>query len=209
MGFEMTTKEKMISAKEVAELRQRTGAGMMDCKKALEESKGDMDAAIEYLRKSGAVKAEKRTGRVASEGAIGTYIHHNGKIGVMVEVNCETDFVARTDDFKQLAKSIAEHIAGSPTPPIAVDKDQVPVEKVEQERRIFTEQVKQSGKPDNLVEKIVTGKIEAFYKEVTLLNQPWIRDDKKTIGELVKEISAKTGENVQVRRFARLQIGEA
>ena len=206
----MTTKEKnAISAKEVSELRQRTGAGMMDCKKALEESKGDMDAAVEYLRKTGAAKAEKRTGRVASEGAIGTYIHHNGKIGVMVEVNCETDFVARTDDFKGLAKSIAEHIAGSPTPPIAVDKDQVPAEKVEQERRIFAEQVKQSGKPDHLVEKIVTGKIEAFYKEVTLLNQPWIRDDKKTIGELVKEMSAKTGENIQVRRFARLQIGEA
>ena len=140
---------------------------------------------------------------------ISSYIHHNGKVGVLVEVNCETDFVARTDDFKQLAKSIAEHIAGSPTPPIAVDKDQVPAEKVEQERRIYAEQVKQSGKPDNLVEKIVAGKIDAFYKDVTLLNQPWIRDDKKTIGDLVKEMSAKTGENIQVRRFARLQIGEA
>jgi elongation factor Ts len=204
----MTTKME-ISAKQVAELRSRTGAGMMDCKKALEESQGDMEAAVEHLRKSGAAKAEKRTGRVASEGAIGTYIHHNGKIGVMVEVNCETDFVARTDDFKQLAKSIAEHIAGSPTPPIAVDKDQVPAEKVEQERRIFTEQVKQSGKPENLVEKIVTGKIEAFFKDVTLLNQPWIRDDKQTIGELVKAMSAKTGENIQIRRFARIQIGEA
>ena len=204
----MTTKME-ISAKQVAELRNRTGAGMMDCKKALEESQGDIEAAVEYLRKSGAAKAEKRTGRAASEGAIGTYIHHNGKIGVMVEVNCETDFVARTDDFKQLAKSIAEHIAGSPTPPIAVDKDQIPAEKVEQERRIFTEQVKQSGKPENLVDKIVTGKIEAFYKEVTLLNQPWIRDDKQTIGELVKAMSAKTGENIQIRRFARIQIGEA
>jgi elongation factor Ts len=204
----MTTKIE-ISAKQVAELRNRTGAGMMDCKKALEESQGDIEAAVEYLRKSGAAKAEKRTGRAASEGAIGTYIHHNGKIGVMVEVNCETDFVARTDDFKQLAKSIAEHIAGSPTPPIAVDKDQIPAEKVEQERRIFTEQVKQSGKPENLVDKIVTGKIEAFYKEVTLLNQPWIRDDKQTIGELVKAMSAKTGENIQIRRFARIQIGEA
>jgi len=204
----MTTKEKGISAKEVSELRQRTGAGMMDCKKALEETKGDVDAAIEHLRKTGAMKAEKRAGRVASEGVIGSYIHHNGKIGVMVEVNCETDFVARTDDFKNLAKSIAEHIAGAPIPPIAVDKDQVPAEKIEQERRIFTEQVKQSGKPENLVDKIVAGKIESFYKDVSLLNQLWIRDDKKTVGDLVKEVAAKTGENIQVRRFARFQIGE-
>jgi len=204
----MTT-TKTVSAKEVSELRQRTGAGMMDCKRALEESKGDMDAAIEALRKSGAAKAEKRIGRVASEGVIGHYIHHNGKVAVIVEVNCETDFVARTDEFKSLAKSIAEHIAGAPTPPIAVDKDQVPAERVEQERRIFVEQVKQSGKPENLVDKIVAGKVEAFYKDVTLLNQPWIRDDKKTIGELVKEVSGKTGENVQIRRFARFKIGEA
>jgi elongation factor Ts len=204
----MTTKEKGITAKEVSELRQRTGAGMMDCKKALEETKGDMDAAIEALRKSGAAKAEKRAGRTASEGLIGHYIHHNGKVGVMVEVNCETDFVARTDDFKSVAKSIAEHIAGFHTPALAVDKDQVPADKVEQERRIFTEQVKQSGKPENLVEKIVAGKIESFYKDVTLLNQPWIRDDKKTIGDLVKELSGKTGENIQIRRFARFQIGE-
>jgi elongation factor Ts len=204
----MTT-TKTVTAKEVSELRQRTGAGMMDCKKALEESKGDMDAAIEALRKSGAAKAEKRVGRVASEGIIGSYIHHNGKVGVMVEVNCETDFVARTDEFKNLAKAIAEHIAGAPTSPLAVDKDQVPAERVEQERRIFAEQVKQSGKPENLVDKIVTGKIEAFYKDVTLLNQPWIRDDKKTIGEMVKEVSGKTGENIQIRRFARFKIGEA
>ena len=204
----MTT-TKTITAKEVSELRQRTGAGMMDCKKALEESKGDMDAAVEALRKSGAAKAEKRVGRVASEGVIGHYIHHNGKVAAMVEVNCETDFVARTDEFKSLAKSIAEHIAGAPTPPIAVDKDQVPADKIEQERRIFVDQVKQSGKPDNLVDKIVAGKVDAFYKDVTLLNQPWIRDDKKTIGELVKEVSGKTGENIQIRRFARFKIGEA
>jgi len=203
----MTTKEKGISAKEVSELRQRTGAGMMDCKKALEQTKGDMDAAIELLRKSGAAKAEKRVGRTATEGMIGSYIHHNNKIGVLVEVNCETDFVARTDDFKNLVKSIAEHVAAAA--PLAVDKDQIPKEKVEQERRIFIEQVKQSGKPANLVDKIVDGKIEAFYKDVCLLSQPWVRDDKKTIGDLVKEMSAKTGENIQVRRFTRLQIGEA
>jgi elongation factor Ts len=202
----MTTKEKGISAKEVSELRQRTGAGMMDCKKALEESKGDMDAAIELLRKSGAAKAEKRAGRTASEGLIGHYIHHNGKLGVLVEVNCETDFVARTDDFKSLVKSIAEHIAAAQ--PLAVDRDQIPAETIEQERRIFIEQVKQSGKPANLVDKIVEGKLEAFYKDNCLLSQPWVRDDKKTVGDLVKEISAKTGENIQVRRFTRFQIGE-
>jgi elongation factor Ts len=202
----MTTKEKGISAKEVSELRQRTGAGMMDCKKALEATNGDMDAAIEHLRKSGAAKAEKRADREVREGLVGSYIHFTGKIGVMVEVNCETDFVARTDDFKGLVKHIAEHIAAAA--PIAVDKDQVPPEKVEQERRIFVEQVKQSGKPDHLIEKIVEGKVAAYYKDVALLHQAWIRDDKKTIGDLVKELSAKTGENIQVRRFTRFQIGE-
>jgi elongation factor Ts len=202
----MTTKEKGISAIEVSELRQRTGAGMMDCKKALEATNGDMDAAIEHLRKSGAAKAEKRADREVREGLVGSYIHFTGKIGVMVEVNCETDFVARTDDFKGLVKHIAEHIAAAA--PIAVDKDQVPPEKVEQERRIFVEQVKQSGKPDHLIEKIVEGKVAAYYKDVALLHQAWIRDDKKTIGDLVKELSAKTGENIQVRRFTRFQIGE-
>lgn len=203
----MTTKQKAISAKEVSELRQRTGAGMMDCKKALEETAGDMDAAIELLRKSGAAKAEKRAERKASEGLIGSYIHHNSKVGVIVEVNCETDFVARTEDFKNLVKSVAEHIAAMA--PLAVDKDQIPAEKVEQERRIFSEQVKESGKPAHLVDKIVEGKIEAFFKEVCLLNQPWVRDDKKTVGELVKETSGKTGEKIEVRRFSRFQIGEA
>src|SRR5687768_2243752 len=202
----MTTKME-ISAKEVGELRNRTGAGMMDCKAALQEAKGDMDAAIEILRKKGIMKAEKRGGREAREGLITSYIHFNGKIGVLVEINCETDFVARTDDFKGLVKSVAEHIAA--TAPLAVDKDQISPEKIEQERRIFAEQVKQSGKPANLVDKIVEGKVEAFYKEVSLLNQPWVRDDKKTVGDLVKEMSAKTGENIQVRRFARFQMGEA
>ena len=203
----MTITKKAVSAKEVAELRARTGAGMMDCKKALEESNGDMDAAVEALRKSGAAKAEKRAERTASEGLIGSYIHHNGKVGVIVELNCETDFVARTDDFKSLAKSLAEHIAAAA--PLAVDKDQIPAEKIESEKRIFAEQVKASGKPAHLVDKIVEGKVEAFYKEVCLLNQPWVRDDKKTIGELVKELSGKTGEKIEVRRFARFKIGEA
>lgn len=203
----MTTQTKAVTAKEVSELRQRTGAGMMDCKAALEESKGDMDAAIESLRKRGVAKADKRAGRTASEGQIMSYIHHNGKMGVLVEVNCETDFVARTEEFKNLVKSIAEHVAA--TSPLAVDKDQIPAEKIESEKRIYAEQVKQSGKPAHLVDKIVDGKLEAFFKEVCLLHQPWVRDDKKTIGDLVKEASAKTGEKVEVRRFVRFQMGES
>ena len=202
----MTTKME-ISAKQVAELRNRTGAGMMDCKAALQESNGDMEAAVELLRKKGIMKAEKRGGREVREGLISSYIHHNGKVGVLVEVNCETDFVARTDDFKALVKSLAEHIAAMA--PLAVDKDQIPSDVIERERRIYVEEVKQSGKPANLVDKIVEGKVEAFYKQNCLLSQPWVRDDKKTIGELVKEISGKTGENVQVRRFSRFQMGEA
>ena len=200
----MTT---MVSPKDVKELRDRTGAGMMDCKKALEETGGNIDKAVEYLRKTGAVKAEKRAGRTTSEGVIGHYLHHNGKIAVLVELSCETDFVARNEEFQQVAKYVAEHIAAAA--PMAVDKDQVPSEKIEQERRIFTEQVKQSGKPANMIEKIVDGKIEAYYKDVALMHQAWVRDPKKTIGDLVKELAAKTGENVQVRRFVRYQLGEA
>ena len=201
----MTTKEK-FTAKDVQALRQRTGAGMMESKKALEENDGDMDKAAEYLRAKGIAKAEKRQGKQTSEGVIGSYIHHNGKVGVMVEVNCETDFVARTDDFKTLVKQIAEHIAAAA--PVAVDKDQVPQDKVESERRIFVQQVKESGKPDHLIEKIVAGKIEAFYKDVALVHQAWVREPKKTVGELIKEASAKVGENIQVRRFVRFQMGE-
>jgi elongation factor Ts len=196
-----------FSAKDVSELRQRTGAGMMDCKNALEEASGDLNKAVEILRSKGAAKAEKRSGRTTSEGVIGSYIHHNGKIAVLVELNCETDFVARTDDFQQLGKFVAEHVAAAA--PLAVDKDQIPSDKVESERRIFVEQVRASGKPENMIEKIVDGKIEAYYKDVALLHQAWVRDPKKTIGDLVKETSAKTGENIQVRRFVRYQLGEA
>jgi elongation factor Ts len=196
-----------ISAKDVAALRERTGAGMMDCKKALEESAGNLDKAVELLRSTGAAKAEKRAGRQVKEGMIANYIHHNGKIAVLVELNCETDFVARTDDFQQLGKYIAEHVAAAA--PLAVDKDQVPQEKIESERRIFVEQVKAEGKPEHLIEKIVEGKVQAFYKDVALMHQVWVRDSSKTIGDLVKETSAKTGENVQVRRFVRYQLGEA
>ena len=202
----MTT-TKAITAKDVAALRERTGAGMMDCKKALEETNGDLDKAVELLRSKGAAKAEKRAGRQTKEGMIGSYIHHNGKIAVLVEINCETDFVARTEDFQQLGKYLAEHIAAAA--PLAIDKDQVPQEKVDSERRIFVEQVKAEGKPDHMIEKIVEGKVQAFYKDVALMHQAWVRDPKKTIGDLVKEVSAKTGENVQVRRFVRYQLGEA
>ena len=202
----MTTTTTTFTAKDVQELRQRTGAGMMDCKKALEETKGNMELAIELLRKKGIAKAEKRAGRAASEGQIASYIHHNGKVGVMVELNCETDFVARTDDFKNLAKTIAEHIAAAA--PLAVDKDAVPQDKVDKERRIFEEQVRASGKPENMIEKIVSGKVESYYKDVALVHQAWVREPKKSIGELLKEVSAKVGENIVVRRFSRFQMGE-
>jgi elongation factor Ts len=195
-----------ITAKDVAALRERTGAGMMDCKKALEETNGDIDKAVELLRTKGIAKAEKRAGRAAKEGFIGHYLHHNGKLAVMVEINCETDFVARTDDFKNLARVLAEHVAAAA--PIAVDREQIPAEKLEVERRIAEEQARATGKPENILAKIADGKVESYIKEVTLMSQPWVRDPGKTVGELVKEVSAKTGENVQVRRFARFQIGE-
>ena len=195
-----------FTAKDVQELRRRTGAGMMECKKALEETAGDMEKAVEWLRKKGIAKAEKRAGRSTSEGVITSYIHPPGKIGVLVELNCETDFVARTDDFKNLAREVAMHIASAA--PLAVDKDGIPAEAVERERRIAEEQVRASGKPDHLVAKIVDGKLEAFYKQVALLSQPWIREDKKSIGDLIKETSSKLGENLQVRRFVRFQMGE-
>ena len=195
-----------FTAKDVQELRRRTGAGMMECKKALEETAGDMDKAVEYLRKKGIAKAEKRAGRATSEGVITSYIHPPGRIGVLVELNCETDFVARTDDFKTLAREIAMHIASAA--PLSVDKDGVPSDAVDRERRIAEEQVRASGKPDHLVAKIVEGKLESFYKQVALLSQPWIREDKKSIGDLIKEASSRLGENVQVRRFVRFQMGE-
>jgi elongation factor Ts len=196
----------MFTAKDVMALRQKTGAGMMEAKKALEETKGDMAKAEELLREKGIAKADKRSGKQTSEGVITSYIHHNGKVGVLVEVNCETDFVARTDDFKNLAKEIALHIASAA--PVSVDKDGVPVEKVESERRIAEEQAKASGKPANIIERMVSGKVEAYYKDNCLIYQPWIREPKKSIGDLIKEASAKVGENIQVRRFVRFQMGE-
>ena len=195
-----------FTAKDVQELRQRTGAGMMDCKKALEESGGNPEKAAEYLRAKGIAKAEKKAGRTTSEGQIGSYIHHNGKVGVLVEVDCETDFAAKNAAFKELVKEIALHIASAA--PLAVDKDGVPGDAIEKERRIFEQQVRESGKPEHLVAKIVDGKVESYYKQVALLSQEWIRDPKKTIGDLVKETSAKLGENIVVRRFVRYQLGQ-
>lgn len=196
----------MFTAKDVMALRQRTGAGMMEAKKSLEENNGDMDKAAEHLRVKGIAKADKRAGKQTSEGAITSYIHHNGKVGVLVEVNCETDFVARTDDFKNLCREIALHIASAA--PVSVDKDGVPQEAVDSERRIAEEQAKASGKPENIIQRMVEGKVEAYYKDNCLVYQPWIREPKKSIAELIKETSAKVGENIVVRRFTRYQMGE-
>lgn len=196
----------MFTAKDVQTLRQRTGAGMMDCKRALIENNGDMDKSVEYLRAKGIAKAGQRAAKQTSEGLIASYIHHNGKVGVMVEINCETDFVARTDDFKTLAREVAMHIASAA--PLAVDRDGIPEETVAVERRIAEEQAKASGKPEAIVTRMVEGKVDAYYKDHTLMSQPWIKESKKTVGDLVKEASAKLGENIQVRRFVRYQMGE-
>ena len=199
-----TTQKAAVTAKDVQELRQRTGAGMMDSKRALEEAQGDMDRAVELLRKRGTAKAEKRLSKEAREGMIGSYIHHDGKLGVLVEVNCETDFVARNPEFRTLVQDM--HIGEAA--PVAVDKDSVPPDRVEKERRLFEEQVRESGKPAHLIDKIVTGKVEAFYKDVALVHQAWVRDPKKTIGDLITEFSAKVGERIVVRRFTRFRVGE-
>ncbi len=197
----------MISPKDVAELRARTSAGMMDCKKALEEAGGDMDKAAEVLRKKGIAKAEKRAGRTASQGLVVSYIHHNHQVGVLLELNCETDFVARNEAFGQLARDIALHVASAD--PIGVSAEDVPAELLERERRIAEEQVAAEGKPENIRAKIVDGKLKKFVAERTLMEQPFVRDDKQTVGELVKEASARMGEAITVKRFARFQVGAA
>jgi elongation factor Ts len=196
-----------ISPKQVSDLRVQTGAGMMDCKKALEEAGGDMERAVELLRKKGIAKAEKRTGKSTSQGVVVSYIHHNGQVGVLVELNCETDFVARTDDFQQLARDIALHIASAD--PIGVNPEDVPAALLERERRIAEEQVAAEGKPEQIRPKIVEGKLKKFVAERTLTEQLFIKDDSKTVGQLIKEASGKLGEVVQVKRFARFRIGEA
>ncbi len=195
-----------ISAKDVKQLRDRTGAGMMDCKRALQETDGDMEAAIDLLRSRGAAKAAKRAEKSANEGTIGSYIHFSNKIGVMVELNCETDFVANTDDFKQLGKDLAMHIASAR--PLAVSTDDIDEATVERERHVYLEKVKNDGKPEHIQGKIVEGMMGKFFKENALMEQPFVKDPDKTVGELITEVSAKTGEKIEVAQFSRFAIGE-
>lgn len=194
------------TAEEVKELRERTGAGMMDCKKALTETGGDMEKAIAHLREKGLAKMQKRAAKVAAEGAIESYIHLGAKIGVLVEVNSETDFVARTDDFRSLAKEVALQIAASG--PLYVAPEDVPESMLENERAICRVQALNEGKPENVVDKIVEGRVKRFYTEVCLLEQPYIRNSDRTVRDLIAEVSARTGEKIQVRRFARFEVGE-
>ena len=195
-----------ITAKLVKELRQRTGLGMMDCKKALQETDGDSDKAVEYLRKKGMAAVEKRAGREASEGVVASYIHPGSRLGVLVEVNCETDFVARTDDFQQLSKDLAMHIAASR--PIAVDRDGIEAAVIQSERDIYKEQAKNEGKPDHIAEKIVAGRLEKYYQEVCLMQQPFVKNQDQTIADLIAEMTAKIGEKLSIRRFACYRLGE-
>lgn len=195
-----------ISAAMVKELREVTGAGMMDCKKALVETGGNMEKAIEYLREKGLAQAAKKAGRIAAEGAVTSYIHMGGKIGVLVEVNCETDFVAKTEKFQELAKNIAMQIAASK--PEFISKEDVPQDVIEKEKEILRAQALNEGKPEKIVDKMVEGRIEKYFKEVCLLEQPYIKDDEKTVGQLIAEAIAETGENIKVRRFVRFELGE-
>jgi len=195
-----------ISAQQVKELRDNTGAGMMDCKHALEESDGDMEKAVEVLRKQGIAKAEKKSGRTANEGLITSYIHPGGRIGVLLELNCETDFVAKTDDFQSLANDIAMQIAAMS--PMALSREDVDDEMVEKEKNIYKEQALQEGKPEHIVDKIITGRLEKFYAEVTLLEQPFVKDTDKSVNQLITEAVTKLGENIAVSRFVRYELGE-
>lgn len=195
-----------ISAKAVQELRASTGAGIMDCKKALAESEGNIEKAIEILRKKGLAAATKKSGRVTSEGAVASYIHGGGKLGVLLEVNCETDFVARTDVFQQLVKDISMHIAAAN--PLYLKREHVPAELIEKEREIYRAQFEGSNKPSNVIEKIVDGKIDKYYSEVCLYEQPFVKDPDRTIQQLVTDTVAKLGENLNIRRFVRFVLGE-
>ena len=200
------TKKAAISAQQVKELRERTGAGWMDCKAALGETGGEVEQAIAWLRKKGIAKAQRKAGRTTREGAVGSYVHAGNKIGVLVELNCESDFVARTDEFKQLVHDLAMHIAAAE--PRFVTREEVTPEVLNKEREIYQEQARASGKPDPVVERIVAGKLEKFYEENCLYEQHFIRDDKHTIKELIAAAIAKLGENMTVRRFARFKLGE-
>jgi elongation factor Ts len=195
-----------ITAALVKQLRDKTGAGMMECKAALTEAKGDIEEATTLLRKRGLASAAKRAGRATAQGKIGSYIHLGGRIGVLVEVNCESDFVARTDDFDNLVKEVAMHIAAAD--PRWVRREDVPAEAIEKEKSIYRAQMQNSGKPENVIEKIVEGKLGSFYSQFVLLDQPSVRDAAVTVSQLVAQASAKTGENIQVSRFVRFRVGE-
>ena len=195
-----------VDAKLVKDLRERTGAGMMDCKKALVKSKGDLDSAVEFLRKAGIAKAEKKSIRDANEGLIISYIHHGSKLGVLLDIGCETDFVAKTEGFEELANNIAMQIAA--TNPIAISEEDLSSDLIDKEKDIYTEQAKSTGKPDNVVKKIVDGKIEKFVEENCLINQSFIKDPDVKIGQLVQEAIAKLGENITINRFVRFALGE-
>ncbi len=194
-----------ITAKMVKELREATNAGMMDCKKALAESDGDLELAGDYLRKKGIASASKKEGRTTSQGIVGSYIHMGGRVGVLVEIACETDFVARTDDFLQMVHNVAMHIAASS--PLAVSRDQVDGSVVEKEREIYRAQMMEQGKPDNIIDKIVDGKVDKYYSEIALLEQKYVKDPDMTVDDYLKSVIGKLGENMQIKRFARFEIG--
>jgi len=195
-----------ITADLVKQLRDLTGAGMMECKKALAEASGDVERAVDVLRKSGAAKAEKRLDRAANEGRVDTYIHPGNRVGVLIEVNCETDFVALTPEFAELVRNLAMQVAAAGAD--YVRRDEVPAERIAREREIFKSQLESQGKPAAILDKIIEGKLEKYYAEVCLLDQPYIRDDKMTVAQLVQEAGAKTGENIVVRRFVRFRLGQ-
>ena len=196
-----------IDANTVKQLREKTGAGMMDCKNALTESNGDIDAAVDFLRKSGVAKAEKKGSRETKEGLVYSYIHAGGRLGVMIEVNCETDFVAKTDGFIELAHNLAMQIAA--TNPIALDKDSVLDDIISKEKEIYTEQAKSSGKPDNIIEKMVEGRLSKFFQENCLMEQTYIKDSEKKINDLMTETIATLGENITISRYTRFAVGES
>lgn len=194
-----------ISAKMVKELRDRTGAGIMDCKKALKETNGNIDKAIEWLRKKGISKAEKRIGRTTNEGLIGAYIHPGSRLGVLVEVNCETDFVAKTDDFKKFVKDIAMQVAAAN--PLVVNQEELPQETIDAEKEVYRTQAINEKKPEKIIDRFVDGKLQKYYQEVCLMEQNYIKDPSKTIRDLMTELISKTGENISICRFARFQLG--
>lgn len=196
----------MISAKVIADLREKTGAGVMDCKEALQYTKGDLEKAVDYLKRKGASTAEKKSGRQTSSGSIYSYIHMEGKVGSMVEVNCETDFVAKTEDFKELIKDIAMQIAAMS--PLYVKRDDIPVQAIDKEKDIYKCEALKSGKPQNVVEKIVAGKLEKYFKDTCLMEQQFIKDDKITVKDLITQKIAKVGENIVIKRFIRFKLGE-